>query len=45
MILKAMFDHMYTDKNTHKTNKDYIGGFYIITMVIMCITMLQGVKV
>ncbi len=25
---KAMFDHMYTDKNTLETNKDYIGGFY-----------------
>lgn len=25
---KQMFDHMYTDKNTLATNKDYIGGFY-----------------
>jgi len=25
---KQMFEHMYTDENTLKTNKDYIGGFY-----------------
>lgn len=25
---KQMFNHMYTDKNTLATNKDYIGGFY-----------------
>ena len=25
---KQMFTHMYTDKNTLATNKDYIGGFY-----------------
>ena len=25
---KTMFNHMYTDKNTLSTNKDYIGGFY-----------------
>ena len=25
---KAMFEHMYTDENTNKNNKDYIGGFY-----------------
>jgi len=25
---KTMFEHMYTDKNTLDTNKDYIGGFY-----------------
>ncbi|MDQ7045014.1 MAG: protein containing Six-hairpin glycosidase-like domain protein [Sulfurimonas sp.] len=25
---KAMFEHMYTDKNTKLNNKDYIGGFY-----------------
>lgn len=25
---KQMFKHMYTDKNTLHTNKDYIGGFF-----------------
>lgn len=25
---KQMFDHMYTDTNTKKENKDYIGEFY-----------------
>jgi len=25
---QTMFEHMYTDKNTLTTNKDYIGGFY-----------------
>ena len=24
----SMFEHMYTDENTHEANKDYIGGFY-----------------
>ncbi len=25
---KTMFEHMYTEKNTNRLNKDYIGGFY-----------------